>query len=41
MRLGIPESAVNGVVQVLRFFDSGSRPLFTRTNQVRSPRPDI
>jgi len=41
MRLRISKSAVYGLVQVFRFLDSGSRPLYTRTSQVRTPRRTI
>ncbi len=40
-RLSNPECAVNSLVEVLSLFDFGSRPLYTRTSQVWSPRRTI
>jgi len=35
------QSAVNGLVQVIPLFGSGSRPLYTRTSQVRVLSDDL
>lgn len=41
MSLSVPQTAVDGLIQISAFLVSGSRPLYTRTSQTRSPRRTI